>query len=141
MRATLLAAAVLGLLTAGCDGQDSEQPAPRPIEVRGPEQNRLHELSEMNLKIALRRAIYDGGATCPRVDEAGYVQEYGNLSMWTASCSNGQNWAIFVAPDGTAQLRRCEHVEELNLPRCEISQSPADDAAASSNEQAEPAAP
>ena len=140
MRATLFAAAAVGLFAAGCDGRESEQKA-RPIEVRGQEQNRLHELSEMNLKIALRRAIYDGGATCPRVDEAGYVQEYGNLSMWTASCSNGQNWGIFVAPDGTAQLRRCEHVEQLNLPRCEISQSPAVSGETSPSEQAGPAAP
>ena len=119
MRATLLAAAAAGLLAAGCDDSDFDQTA-RPITVRSEVQDRLHELDEMNLKIALRRAIYDAGATCPRVDEAGYVQEYGNLSMWTASCSNKQNWAVFVAPDGTAQLRRCEHVEQLNLPRCEI---------------------
>ena len=122
MRRPLLAAVCLGLFAAGCDDSGSDQPA-RPITVRSEVQDRLHELSEMNLKIALRRAIYDAGATCPRVDEAGYIQEYGNLSVWTASCSNGQNWAVFVAPDGTAQLRRCEHMEQLNLPRCEIRQA------------------
>ena len=139
MRATLFAAAAVTLFAAACDNPESDQP-PRPIEVRGQEQNRLHELSEMSLKIALRRAIYDAGATCPRVDEAGYVQEYGNLSMWTASCSNDQRWAVFVAPDGTAQLRRCEHVEQLDLPRCEISQSPGE-GEMQANAQAEPAAP
>ena len=44
----------------------------------------------MSQKIALRRAIYDSGRTCQTVTEAGYVQEYGNLSMWTASCENGR---------------------------------------------------
>ena len=118
MRASLFAAAAAGLLAAGCG--DADDSNPRPIVVRSEVQDQLHELTDLNLKIALRRAIYDAGASCPRVDEAGYIQEYGNLSLWTASCSNNQAWAVFVAPDGTAQLRRCEHMEELNLPRCEI---------------------
>lgn len=120
MRASLFAAAAAGLLAAGCG--DTDDSNPRPIVVRSEVQDQLHELTDLNLKIALRRAIYDAGASCPRVDEAGYIQEYGNLSLWTASCSNNQDWAVFVAPDGTAQLRRCEHMEELNLPRCEIAE-------------------
>ena len=138
MRATLLAAAALGLLASGCGDSGTEERS-RPITVRSEVQDRLHELDEMNLKIALRRAIYDAGASCPRVDEAGYVQEYGNLSMWTASCSNERRWAVFVAPDGTAQLRRCEHVEQLNLPRCEIRQQGGNQSEQQSGNQAEPA--
>ena len=125
MRATLMAAAALSAFAAGCDDSEPTKPD-RPIVVRSEVQDRLHSFDDMTLKIALRRAIYDGGATCRRVDEAGYVQEYGNLSMWTATCSDGHSWGIFVAPDGTAQLRRCEHVEQLNLPRCEIKQRPRD---------------
>ena len=139
MRATLLAAAALGLLASACGDSGTDNPD-RPITVGSEVQDRLHELDEMNLKIALRRAIYDAGASCPRVDEAGYVQEYGNLSMWTASCSNDQRWAVFVAPDGTAQLRRCEHVEQLNLPRCEIRQQDGDQRGGQSGNEAEPAA-
>lgn len=119
MRATILTALAASLVTAGCDDGSSTN-SQQPIVVRGQAQDQLHQLSEMNQKIALRRAIYDSGATCRTVTEAGYVQEHGNLSMWTASCADGQRWAIFVAPDGTAQIRRCEHVEQLNLPRCEI---------------------
>lgn len=136
MRATLLAAAATGLLAAGCDDPEPS----RPIVVRSEVQDRLHDLDEMNLKIAMRRAIYDAGASCPRVDEAGYVQEYGNLSVWTASCSNNQRWAVFVAPDGTAQLRRCEHVEQLNLPRCEIRGRDPDQPGGQLQQQAEPSA-
>jgi hypothetical protein len=136
MRATLLTAVAAGLLAAGCDDSQPTQPT-RPIVVRSEVQDRLHTLDEMNLKIAMRRAIYDAGSRCQRVDDAGYVQEYGNLSMWTATCSDGYRWAVFVAPDGTAQLRRCEHVEELNLPRCEIKQRPQ---GGQSPQQAEPAA-
>jgi hypothetical protein len=121
MRATLLTAAALGILAAGCDDSQPTRPD-RPIVVRSEIQDRLHNLSDLNRAIALRRAIYDAGSSCQRVEESGYVQEYGNLSMWTARCSDGRRWAIFVAPDGTAQLRPCEHMEQLNLPRCEIRQ-------------------
>lgn len=123
MRLMFLTAVGASLMLTGCEDNEAE-PTARPITVRSEVQDQLHELSELNLKIAMRRAIYDAGASCPRVDEAGYIQEYGNLSLWTASCSNNQAWAVFVAPDGTAQLRRCEHMEELNLPRCEIRERP-----------------
>lgn len=139
MRATLFAAAAAGLLVASCDDSETTQPS-RPIVVRSEVQDRLHGLDEMNLKIAMRRAIYDAGASCPRVEEAGYVQEYGNLSVWTASCSNDQRWVVFVGPDGTAQLRRCEHVEQLNLPRCEIRKQDGNQSDQQSQQQAEPAA-
>ena len=122
MRIPLITAAALPFLAAACEDSQPTQPA-RPIVVRSQAQDQLHQLSELNLKIALRRAIYDSGATCPRVDEAGYVQEYGNLSMWTASCSNDRQWAIFVAPDGTAQLRDCRTMAELGLPECRISET------------------
>lgn len=139
MRAMLFAAAGMGLLAAGC-GDSGTDEGQRPIGVRSEVQDQLHNLSEMNQKIAMRRAIYDAGASCPRVDEAGYVQEHGNLSMWTATCSNGQSWAVFIGPDGTAQLRRCEHVEQLNLPRCEIRETGDQGGEAQSAPQPEPAA-
>jgi hypothetical protein len=88
--------------------------------VRSAEQNALHKLDPMNLKIALRRAIYDSGSACATVTESGYVQEYGNLSMWTASCKSGRQFAIFVGPDGTAQVRDCKTMADLKLPACVI---------------------
>ena len=30
------------------------------------------------------------------------------------------DWAVFVGPDGSAQVRDCGDVEEFGLPRCEI---------------------
>jgi hypothetical protein len=84
------------------------------------EQNALHKLSPINQKIALRRALYDSGRTCQTVTEAGYVQEYGNLSMWTASCNSGRSYAIFVGPDGSAQVRDCREMQTLKLPACTI---------------------
>ena len=125
MRAQLSAAFVAALLTSAC-GDNSSQPAPAPktISVRSEQQNALHNLSESGLKIALRRAIYDSGSKCNTVTKAGYVQEYGNLSMWTASCASERSFAIFVGPDGSVQVRDCKEVEQLKLPACVITSQP-----------------
>ena len=123
MRAKLSAALGLAILVAACDSSEPAAP-PKSIAVRSEAQNSLHRLSELNLKIALRRAIYDSGRTCQTVTEAGYVQEYGNLSMWSASCKSGRSYAIFVGPDGSAQVRNCQEMEPLKLPACTIARKP-----------------
>ena len=114
---TIIAASLL----AGACGDSSEPTAPqRSISVRSEQQEALHKLSAPYRDIALRRAIYDGGRTCRTVTKSGYVQEYGNLSMWTASCADNRSWAIFVGPDGSAQVRDCKELAQLKLPACTI---------------------
>ena len=114
---TIIAASLL----AGACGDSSEPTAPqRSISVRSEQQEALHKLSGPYRDIALRRAIYDGGRACKTVTKSGYVQEYGNLSMWTASCADNRNWAIFVGPDGSAQVRDCKELAQLKLPACTI---------------------
>ena len=81
----------------------------------------LHKLSPMNRAIGLKRAIFASGNRCKRVTESGYVQEHNNLSMWMASCDDTGDWAIFVGPDGSAQVRPCKDNEQLGLPACVIS--------------------
>jgi hypothetical protein len=125
MRAQLSATLAMALLAGSC-GDNSSQPSapPKSISVRSEQQNALHKLSESGLKIALRRAIYDSGKKCNTVTSAGYVQEYGNLSMWTASCASKMSFAIFVGPDGSVQVRDCKEVEQLKLPACVITKQP-----------------
>jgi hypothetical protein len=121
MRFATCTGLAIALLVSACG--DSSEPPPKKtnsIAVRSAEQNALHELSPINQKIALRRALYDSGRTCQTVTEAGYVQEYGNLSMWTASCNSGRSYAIFVGPDGSAQVRDCREMQTLKLPACTI---------------------
>jgi len=118
---TIIAASLL----AGACGDSSEPTAPqRSISVRSEQQEALHKLSGPYRDIALRRAIYDGGRSCKTVTKSGYVQEYGNLSMWTASCADNRNWAIFVGPDGSAQVRDCRELAQLKLPACTIREEP-----------------
>ena len=130
MRGKLLTV-IIALLASAC-GDSSEPSAPkRSISVRSEQQEALHKLSEPYRHIALRRAIYDAGRACKTVTKSGYVQEYGNLSMWTASCADGKSWAVFVGPDGSAQVRDCRENEQLKLPTCTIREPEKKPAAAS----------
>ena len=110
---------VLGLGLVACDQSQPTQPK-QPIVVRSEAQDRLHTFDDMTRAIALKRAIYASGSICKRVESSGYVQEYKNVSMWTARCDNGRDWAIFVGPDGTAQVRLCRDLAQLGLPACVI---------------------
>ncbi len=121
MRARLMVAFAAALLAA-CDDSPPTQPM-QPIVVRSEAQDELHQLDDLNRAIALKRAIQESGFTCKRVAKSGYVEEYKNLSMWTASCDDAREWAIFAGPDGSAQVRPCQDLAELGLPACVIKEA------------------
>lgn len=122
-----LAIALAALALAGCDGGEPRQQAPvQNISVRSAEQMQLHELNALNRAIALKRAIYDSGYRCKRITRTGFVGTYKNLETWMASCDDKRDWAIFVGPDGSAQVRDCKDVAEVGLPKCEIKSAEAD---------------
>ena len=129
MKNLSLLAAIGALALTGCGDQGQSQQNVQKIKVRSAEQTQLHELSALNLAIALKRAIYDAGYTCKRVTDAGYVGEWQNLEMWTAHCEYDRgtkpvDWAIFAGPDGGAQVRDCKDVPGSGLPECAIKQRP-----------------
>ncbi|MEO6359138.1 MAG: hypothetical protein ABIO43_01015 [Sphingomicrobium sp.] len=113
------ATAALIMLLGAC-GQSAPDKPVRQIRVRSPEQDQLHKLDEMNRAIALKRAIHASGLKCVRIDKSGYVGEYRNLSMWTASCSDKRDWALFVGPDASVQVRLCKDLARHGLPACVI---------------------
>ena len=120
MRAKPIVACSFPLLLLACDN-DSQPTQPRqPIVVRSEAQDQLHQLDDMGRDIALKRAIHASGFRCQRVTRSGYVEEYRNLSMWTASCDDGRGWAIFAGPDGSAQVRDCKDLKGFGLPECVI---------------------
>ena len=119
MSARSVLALSVALLAAACGQSQPTQPK-QPIVVRSEAQDQLHQLDDMNRDIAMKRAIYASGSICKRVERSGYVQEHKNLSMWTARCDNGRDWAIFVGPDGSAQVRLCRDLAEFGLPPCVI---------------------
>ena len=111
---------VLAPLTAtACEQRQTTTPN-TPIVVRSEAQDQLHKLNDLDRAIGLKRAIYASGSVCKRVVTSGYVAEHKNLSMWTANCDDRRQWAIFVGPDGTAQVRPCHDLEQLKLPACVI---------------------
>ena len=115
------------LVVAGCDSGGQRQAAGNDAEpaiaVRSAEQDQMHKLNELDLSIALKRAVVAAGFRCQRVENAGFVAKYKNLDMWTATCSNRQ-WAIFAGPDGTAQVRDCGDVARFGLPECKVGTKP-----------------
>ena len=113
------------LALAACGSEPQPRDAEPEIKVRSAEQDRLHELNELDLSIALKRAILAAGYSCKRVETAGFVAPYKNLDMWTATCSEGRQWAVFAGPDGGAQVRDCVDVPRFGLPECKISKQPA----------------
>lgn len=125
MRAIVTSIFLAGLAACGSGG-DPQQPASNQpqIAVRSAEQDRLHQLSDMDRDIGLKRAILDSGMRCRRVVRSGYVTEYNKLSMWVAECDDKRSWAIFVGPDGSAQVRPCADMARFNLPECRISSDP-----------------
>lgn len=122
---SIIAAASAALIISGC-GEPQQQQAnqTRQIAVRSAEQERLHELNDLNRAIALKRAIYDAGYTCQRITESGFAATFENLDMWVARCADRRDWAIFTGPDGTAQVRYCQDVERMGLPACKIRERP-----------------
>ncbi|GAA4030297.1 hypothetical protein GCM10022281_07080 [Sphingomonas rosea] len=122
----LLFVPALLLATAACGGGDNKAAAPKDpaIAVRGPEQERLHQLTDEMRDIALKRAILASGLRCKRVVRSGYVTEYNKLSMWEADCDDKRQWGIFVGPDGSAQVRPCTDNARFKLPACQIAADP-----------------
>ena len=110
-------------LTA-CGQEASAPPAKQPISVRSEGQNRLHQLNDLNRAIALKRALHASGAECRLVTKSGYVGEYENTSYWTATCEDkfkrSRNWALFIGPDESVQVRLCDDVTKAGLQACVI---------------------
>ncbi|HWH18778.1 MAG TPA: hypothetical protein VNT77_10680, partial [Allosphingosinicella sp.] len=79
---------------------------------------KLRALDTQGRDLTLRRAIQDSGQRCRRIRSSAESGSYENMAIFTARCDEGTNWAVFVAPSGDVQVRSCQHVERLGLPRC-----------------------
>jgi len=120
-----LAAALtsLALILTGCDDGnapgETPAPAPKAITVANPFHDSLIKLDELRRGAALRRAIRETKETCDRVETSAFQQDYGNLKMWVATCQRTA-YAVFLAPTGDVQVRRCADLASLKLPACSL---------------------
>jgi hypothetical protein len=108
----------LALTLAGCgDTTPPNEQAPT-IRIANPGSDRLKALSPINQRAGLMRAIRRAREPCSRIVGLAYQQEYRDLAMWVALCPEGRNWAVFIAPDESVQVRACGETAQLGLPAC-----------------------
>lgn len=112
---------ILAMLLASC-GENSN-PAPplqNDIMVRSEAQQRLFDLNDLDRAIALKRAIADQGLRCARIVTTGYVTRYKDMDLWTATCDDDRQWALFIAANDSVQVRLCDDNEKIGLPACKV---------------------
>jgi hypothetical protein len=118
-KAQLRIAAVAALLTAAAACGESEPSEPRPpIKITNPYHDQLAGLSPDMQRLGVMRAIRDNGKRCRRVEAARYQEDYRQMALWVALCSDGRHWAVFIAPNGDTQVRECTEMRQLGLPQC-----------------------
>lgn len=111
---------VLGvaLLLAGCgDGGAPAQNVAR-VKVAIPGSDRLAALPPIYRNDGLWRALKDAGQRCKKVDSGAFQQEYKEMALWTAHCTDSGQWMVFIAPNDDIQVRPCADAATLNLPAC-----------------------
>jgi hypothetical protein len=109
------------MLLAGCDGgTPSEPPLQNDIMVRSEAQQRLFDLNDLDRAIALKRAISDQGLRCGQIVSTGYVTRFRDMDMWTATCGDDRQWALFVGANDSVQVRLCADNEKVGLPACTV---------------------
>jgi hypothetical protein len=111
---------VSACLLASCGSDEAAPPLQNDIMVRSETQKRLLDLNELDRAIALKRAITDQGLSCAQIVSTGYVTRYKDMDMWTATCSDDRQWALFVSANDSVQVRLCSDNEKIGLPACTV---------------------
>jgi hypothetical protein len=129
MRKAMMAGAAAMLALAGCE-DGAPDPQRKTLKLANPTSEGLMKLTELYRFLGLRRAIVDNGQRCKRVDRGTYQQDYKNMAMWAARCTDSGEWAVFIAPSGDVQVRRCGNLAKIGLPACKPIPEPKEPAAA-----------
>lgn len=122
MRLGLIGAAAALLGATACDGGGEPKAAPTKIGIANPYHDRLLGLSVLNRSLGLRRAVQDSSQGCQRITASAYQENYKQLELWVARCEPEGDYAIFIGPNGQAQVRRCKDTGDLMLPTCRTDQ-------------------
>ena len=108
-------------LLASCGGaEEAAPPLQNDIVVRSDAQQRLFDLNDLDRAIALKRAIADQGLRCGQIVSTGFVTRYRDMDMWTATCTDDRQWALFLAANDSVQVRLCADNEKIGLPACTV---------------------
>ena len=120
MHRPLLTGVAALLALAGCDSGPPTKTKSIKVVQGHPFHDRLMALSELNRSLALRRAVQDAGESCRKIDRSAFQGDHQALKMWNASCSGGRDYALFIAPNGDVQVRKCSDAAALKLPECKL---------------------
>jgi hypothetical protein len=116
--ALIVPAALLG--ACGSGGSPTEPPLQNDIMVRSDAQQKLFDLNDLDRAIALKRAISDQGLRCGQIVSTGYVTRFRDMDMWTATCGDDRQWALFISANDSVQVRLCDDNEKIGLPACTV---------------------
>lgn len=110
----------LPLCACGDNGSQQQQDVTKVV-IANPVSDQLKGGDALYRAIGLRRVIVDSGHHCKSVDAGGFQQPYKNYALWTAHCTDSGDWAVFIAPAGDAEARRCDEMVQLRMPKCGVS--------------------
>ena len=90
------------------------------VTIANPASDQMAQLSVIQRKGALRTALLDSGVRCERVEKTNIQGPWANTIMWRAKCAGDPryDYAVFVGPDASIQVRYCAEMAELKLPAC-----------------------
>lgn len=90
------------------------------VVIANPASDQMARLTVIQRKGALRSAMLDSGVPCERVEKTNIQGPWANTIMWRAKCSGDPryDYAVFVGPDASIQVRYCAEMAELKLPAC-----------------------
>ena len=111
---------IAGCLLASCGGDEAAPPLQNDVVVRSDAQQQLFDLNDLDRAIALKRAISDQGFRCGQIVSTGYVTRFRDMDMWTATCSDDRQWALFIGANDSVQVRLCVDNEKIGLPACTV---------------------
>jgi hypothetical protein len=112
---------IAACLLASCGGGDQgAPPLQNDVMVRSATQQQLFDLNDLDRAIALKRAISDQGLRCGQIVSTGFVSRFRDMDMWTATCGDQRQWALFIGANDSVQVRLCADNEKIGLPACTV---------------------
>jgi hypothetical protein len=118
MRRDLTAAAAIFLLSLGACGSGGDSGNVTQMRPANPLSDQLKGMTPLYRDLGLYRALRDNSQRCKKAEGGAFQQYYKNLAMWTVHCTDTGDWALFIAPNGDVQVRRCSEAGVLSLPAC-----------------------
>ena len=117
MRTILTPALGALLLLGACEDGTPEQNVTQVKAANG-YSDQLKAMAPLYRNLGLWRAIRDAPNRCKKVDNGAFQQDYKNMAMWTAHCTDTGQWALFIAPNGDTQVRPCADAAAIGTPAC-----------------------